>query len=209
MEITHSQQFSDQPTPSSSSKPPPLPPKELQRYPKPPLHPKSNPSAYDNHVLKRSRDRATTHNVRSSPVTTRHSSGSNGTGFRGQLNSDGSVPLSMSPPNTPPPPYTKYDQNQAPHHNHTFHQTPPPLPQNSPAVTSRHFSLSQHADVSHSNFSTHMQRTKSHGHTPYRRVHIPHSSEIDGGGVINEGGAVERVTSTPEVFVEVDGGTLV
>lgn len=220
IELTNSQQFSDQQIPSSG-KPPPLPPK--QGYPKVTHQPKNNPSSYDNHSLNRFRDRAaTSHIVRSTPTTPRQTNGNAGAGFRGRLSSDGSAQLSLSPPNTPPPPYSKYDHNQTHHYHHshhTFHNghQPPPLPphHSSSAASSRHFSLSQQPDASHPGYSTHIQRTRSHGNAPYRRLHIPHSNDVDGGeGVVTKGGeggggGGERVISTPEVFAEVDGGTLV
>ena len=96
---------------------------------------------------------------------------------------------SVSPPNTPPPPYTEFDSNYHPH-NHP----PPPQPQQAHyqgtgAASSRHFSLSQQVESLPSAYSsTHMQRTRSHGQVPYRRVNIPRTT-VTGAGQEVGGGA--------------------
>lgn len=109
------------------------------------------------------------------------------TGIRGRLGSDGSAQSSgsglrgyssttsverhsLSPPNTPPPPYTEFDSKYQQHQPH-YHAPPPPPP---PAQGSRHFSLSQQQEMTSTAYnSINMQRTRSHGQVPYRRGNIP------------------------------------
>ena len=203
------QQLADQPTvPLNSNPPPPLPPKH--RLPKAPQQPKANPSmGYDSHANHKFRDRIGSHDARVTTSAARHPNGNFRAGPQGRLMSDSaSIHLSMSPPNTPPPPYTKYDQNHK-HHHHSSHNRQPltSLPHNSSSSSSasRHFSMSQQSDSS--SHSTHMKRTRSQGHVPYRRVHIPPQRNGSEGGD-SEGGIRDRVI-TPEVFAEVNSGTLV
>lgn len=205
--------------------PPPLPPKpphapQGHSNRRPPKSRIVATSGYDNHTT--FRQRATSQDSRTAPKTARGVANGNAGGFRGRLNSDGSgkssggsatrgAPstiidkreCSHSPPNTPPPPYTEFDSN--------FRRKAPPTPNGFP------FSLSQQADSSPSAYSsTHMQRTRSHGQVPYRRVTISRVGTTPGGvGGGSQGEiAPQIVNNGPPAAVNhptelVGGGTLV
>lgn len=208
--------------------PPPLPPKPSHAAPqgghfnrRPPQSHVLTTSSYDKHA--NFRQRATSHDSRPSARTGRGSGiagGSTGS-FRGRLSSDGSSSAqssgalrggppstagterqerSLSPPNTPPPPYTEFD--------HGHHRKPPPPPTSN---GNRQFSLSQQEPAPSAYSSTHMQRTRSHGQVPYRRVNIHRVATTPSGPGGDEIGGGQRVNppmKSPATELE-GGGTLV
>lgn len=125
---------------------------------------------------------------------------SNRSSLKGQASSSASIEKSgipESPPNSPPPPYSEYDQQ---------------------THTTRHFSLSQQAEPSPAAYSTHMQRTHSHGYVPHRRGtqgNRPHPLPAANGGMEYGRRRDERLTSPAEMYAlrsptaMSGGGTLV
>lgn len=193
--------------------PPPLPPKPPHAAPhghsnrRPPQPRIVTTSAYDNHA--NFRQRATSHDSRPSTKTRRGVTNGNTGSFRGRVGSDGSSSRgpsstastdkherSISPPNTPPPPYTEFDSSY-------HHHRKAPLPPGPTSNGSRHFSLSQQAEAPPAAYSsTHMQRTRSHGQVPYRRVNIHRVATTPTTG----GGEQPPINSPTELE---GGGTLV
>ena len=150
---------------SHHNKPPPIPPKQHHHHQQQQQHNYHTTQHYRDDSV-RYRHRAYSGESRPAMIIRRPSAGGSDRS-RGRLNSDTSSTRSSlkgqatssasiektgipgSPPNSPPPPYSEYDQ-----------QTPP---------TTRHYSLSQQPDPSPTAYSTHMQRTHSYGHDPHRQ----------------------------------------